>query len=114
MAQLEELKKQVEQLKTQRAIAQNKLDEALATLRDTFGVNDLAKAEEEYDAITKGVIPQLQLKRDNMLKKAEALLNGITTENQKTGAGTTRGIIGNRNAGGAKTGRRPVGIRRDN
>ena len=114
MMDIHQLQTKLEQLKTQLAIEQHKYNEALATLQTTFGVDNLNTARNEYNDITTKIIPQLQLKRDNMLAKAEAILNGIDTQNQKAGAAQPRGILGPGNAGGAKTGRQLVGLRRDN
>lgn len=107
MAQLEDLQKQLNKMKTELAIAQNKFNEAATALGTEYGVT-IDAADEEYDAITKGIIPQLALKRDNVLAKAQAIMEGIehgesegsqTAEAQNTarsaqpndqGRGTTR------------------------
>lgn len=64
-------------MRTQLAIAQNKFDEALAALGTEFNVANLEAARAEYANITTTIIPNLQTKRDTMLKKAEDILNGI-------------------------------------
>jgi hypothetical protein len=120
MAQLNVLKEHLEDARTRLAIEKNKLTEAVATLKDEYGIG-IEEAAAEYEAITKGQIPQLALKRDNMLNKAQAIMEGIDNgQNTKTPDGqggaaagaNTRGPARQNDQGGRTTGRQIVGRKR--
>jgi hypothetical protein len=100
MAQLNVLKEHLEDARTRLAIEQNKLTEAVATLKDEYGIG-IEEAAGEYEAITKGQIPQLILKRDNMLKKAQAIMEGIDNGEDTQTSDGQGGAAAGANAGGS-------------
>ena len=113
MGQLEEMQEELERLKTSRAIEQNKMDVALATLETEYGVADLDAAAVEYKNITETIIPQLTAKRDAVLQQAEDILNGISQGVTQKPGGTEQPAR-NRNQGRGTPRRQPVGVRRGN
>ena len=104
MEQLSMLKEQLGRFKTQRAVEQDKLYAAIGILKTEFGI-DMDNAQTEHDTLTNTIIPQLIRKRDNMLRKAEDILNGIDADTENhTGPGTHRGPVKNRQSVGLSKG----------
>lgn len=117
MTQLENIKAKLDHTKTQRAIEQNKFDETMATLKKDHNIDTIEQAEAEYESITKGVIPNLILRRDNTLNKAQEIMNGIDTQSangqgQATVGENTEGPAGESNARGTPKSRQIVGRKR--
>jgi chromosome segregation ATPase len=77
---LETLKKRVDDLKTEKIRAQERLDNALDQLRTIYGYETVSEAQTAYDRATKE-IPILRAKLDTLLAQAETTLDKIEIVN---------------------------------
>ena len=108
--QLTELKTQLDQLKAELGVAQIRRNEVMGTLKNSYGIQTVKEAEGEHTKLTTKTIPTLEAKRDNLIAKAQEVLNGLNTETETGGhPGKQAGPAGSINSKGPAQGRTLVG-----
>jgi len=73
---LEEIKQRVDTLKTTKIRAQERLDSAMAQLKENYGYKSIDEAQEAYNK-TQKEIPLLEMKLNKLLEQVETKLSSI-------------------------------------
>lgn len=99
---LQQIKAELDRLKTTLSAAVMRRDEVMAGLGKTYGFETTKAAAAEQKKLREKTIPAMERKRDDLVAKAEGILNGINTAETENGPG----------GGGLPQGRTVVGRQR--